>query len=50
MLESRIIKKRLSTKSSPFLIYKARKVRVASPKSKDQQRVNSKKKSILWLW
>ena len=39
----RIIKKRLSTKSSPLLIREQKKLRVASPKSKVQQRINTKK-------
>ena len=47
---SRIIKKRLSTKSSTLLIRELKKLRVASPKSKVQQRINTKKKLILWLW
>ena len=41
--KARIIKKRLSTKSSPLLIRELKKLRVASPKSKVQQRINTKK-------
>ena len=41
---------RLSTKSSSFLIHKPKKVRVASPKSKVQQRVDSKNKPNFLLW
>ena len=37
-------------KVKPFTIREQKKVRVASPKSKVQQRINTKKKLILWLW
>ena len=40
--KSRIIKKRLSTKSSTLLIRELKKLRVASPKSKVQQRIKRK--------